>query len=233
MLEEHWIEEELKPPELAPAQWTWHRAQVGLLELWLVAPSDPDRLLGDPGTLRASDEADYMPYWAYSWSSSEALARWLVARPELVRGHRVLELGCGLGLVGLVAAALGARVTVNDHSRAALAAVSASARRNGLRVRALCFDWRRPPQEPQFPVVLAADVLYEPHYPQLVASCLDRLLTESGVAYLVDPCRFTADRFPDELRQHGLAAEVHDLEPIGNYRHRLFQVWRRNSRHGR
>ena len=44
------------------------------------------------------------------WPSSLVLAAWLEAHPELARGKRVVELGCGVGVGGLTAAKLGALV---------------------------------------------------------------------------------------------------------------------------
>ena len=38
-----------------------------------------------------------MPYWATPWASGLFLAETVLARPEALRGRRVLELGCGLG----------------------------------------------------------------------------------------------------------------------------------------
>ena len=55
---------------------------------------------------RGEDDAD--PYWCRPWPSALALAQLLTAQPELVRGRRVLELGCGLGLAGIAAARAGA-----------------------------------------------------------------------------------------------------------------------------
>ena len=223
MLEDDWVERKLQPPEQVSGQWTWRRVRVGPIHLWLVHPADPDQLLNDPGTLEANAREDYMPYWAYSWSASEALVQWLIEHPELVRRKRVLELGCGLGFVSLVAAQLGARVTASDHSRAALAAVATSARRNGLTIRTLCFDWRRPPAR-SFPLILAADVLYEPEYPAVVAACLRQMLIPSGEALIADPCRFTANGFPEEASRQGLAVTTLPLPVVSNQQHRLFHV---------
>jgi predicted nicotinamide N-methyase len=40
------------------------------------------------------------------WPSAVVLSQWLVTNPSVVRGNRVLELGAGCGLTGLVAARL-------------------------------------------------------------------------------------------------------------------------------
>jgi predicted nicotinamide N-methyase len=40
------------------------------------------------------------------WPSAVVLSQWLVTNPSVVRGHRVLEIGAGCGLTGLVAARL-------------------------------------------------------------------------------------------------------------------------------
>jgi hypothetical protein len=51
------------------------------------------------------------------WACGIELARHLArggAEPIRLRGARVLELGCGTGVVGLAAAALGAHVTLTD-----------------------------------------------------------------------------------------------------------------------
>ncbi len=48
------------------------------------------------------------PFWAFAWPGSQALARYLLAEPALVRGKRVLDFGAGGGLAAIVAAYPGA-----------------------------------------------------------------------------------------------------------------------------
>src|SRR3954453_17759227 len=95
---------------------------IGGRPVVLVRPADPDRLLDDPGVLAWNRRDDYMPYWAYLWPAAYLLAE-AVAREEWpeVRGGdtmEVLEIGCGLGLAGLVAMARGLRVQFSYYDRA-------------------------------------------------------------------------------------------------------------------
>jgi predicted nicotinamide N-methyase len=145
---------------------------VGEVELSLLRPVSPDALLDEEAFAR--DE--FLPYWAELWPAATALA---AALPE-VAGLRVVELGCGLGLPSLVAAARGAEVTASDWAEDAVQLLRENASRNGLEVRAEVRDWREPWPE-RFDVVLAADVLYERRN---VEPLLERLRELAPVAYV-------------------------------------------------
>jgi predicted nicotinamide N-methyase len=125
---------------------------VGDVELSLRRPRSPEALIDE--TAFAQDE--FLPYWAELWPASRALA---AALPE-VAGLRVVELGCGLGVPSLVAAAHGATVTATDWAPDAIDLLRENAERNGLELQAEVRDWREPWDE-RFDLVLAADVLYE------------------------------------------------------------------------
>lgn len=125
---------------------------VGDVELSLLRPVAPEELIDEEAF--AVDE--FLPYWAELWPASVALAASL---PD-VAGLRVVELGCGLGVPSLVAAARGAQVTATDWAAGAVALLDENAARNGLVLRAELRDWRTPWSE-RFDLVLAADVLYE------------------------------------------------------------------------
>jgi predicted nicotinamide N-methyase len=125
---------------------------VGGVELRLVRPVWPEALIDE----EAFADDEFLPYWAELWPAALALAE---ALPD-VSGLRVAELGCGLGVPSLVAAARGADVTAVDWAEDAVALLRENAARNGLCVRAEVRDWREPWAE-RFDLVLGADLLYE------------------------------------------------------------------------
>ena len=49
------------------------------------------------------------PFWAFAWAGGQALARYVLDHPEVVRGRRVLDVASGSGLVALAAIRAGAR----------------------------------------------------------------------------------------------------------------------------
>jgi predicted nicotinamide N-methyase len=146
--------------------------RVGEVELSLLRPASPDALLDEDAFAR--DE--FLPYWAELWPAATALA---VALPD-VAGLRVVELGCGLGLPSLVAAARGADVTASDWAEDAIELLRENAARNGLALRAEVRDWREPWPE-RFDVAIAADVLYEHRN---VEPLLERLRELAPIAYV-------------------------------------------------
>jgi predicted nicotinamide N-methyase len=77
-----------------------------------------------------------------------------------VAGLEIVELGCGLGVPSLVAAARGAHVTATDWASDAVELLQANADRNGLQLTLEQRDWREP-WAARFDLALAADVLYE------------------------------------------------------------------------
>lgn len=146
--------------------------RVGEVELSLLRPVAPDALLDEAAFAR--DE--FLPYWAELWPAATALA---AALPDMA-GLRVVELGCGLGLPSLVAAARGADVTASDWAEDAVELLRENALRNALVLRAEVRDWREPWPE-RFDVVLAADVLYERRN---VEPLIARLRELAPVAYV-------------------------------------------------
>ena len=159
--------------------------------------------LVDREALLRDDVVPEPPYWAHLWIGARALARHL-AEAGTLAGQRVLDLGCGLGLPGLVAAALGAEVCFVDRAAPALEFVRASARRNGFEnVRCVELDFVERSLESRFDLILCAELVYEPKSYRPLCDFLDAHLEPSGVIQLTDAFRSDAQSFFAELRARG------------------------------
>ena len=124
------------------------------MQLWLMAVEDPQIKL-DAAQIAGLWQA--LPYWAFAWAGGRALAAYLLKHPQQVAGQRVLDFGCGSGIVGIAAALAGAsEVWVADLDSNALTAAAENAALNGVTVHAV--DGRN---WPEVDVLLAADVLYD------------------------------------------------------------------------
>jgi predicted nicotinamide N-methyase len=180
----------------------------------LVRPADPDQLLDDPGVLDWNRRDDYMPYWAYLWPGAYLLAEALATEgwPGCEGGTHLeaLEIGCGLGLVGLVALTRGIRVQFSDYDRKPLEFVARSAAENGFdstRYSARLLDWRNLPDE-RFPVILGADVTYEARLVPLVANVLATMLAPGGVGWIASPYRVADEGFTAAVEALGLSCRA-------------------------
>ena len=177
---------------------------LGARRLALFTLADPDALL-DAMTQEEFDRSDAkMPYWACLWPAAKALARVVLEGPGLA-ARRVLDLGCGLGLVGLAALERGAHVTFLDWEDSAvlLARESAYSAGHG-RLAGVVADWRAPPPLAPFDLVLAADVLYEARNGPGVAGFVAAHLAPGGRALVCDPGRRHAQFFEEVLAAAGL-----------------------------
>ena len=106
------------------------RCDCGGTEVRLVLPESEDLVVDVYSALRKPDDD---PHWADLWHGSVALAAAIFADPESVRGKRVVDLGCGLGLGGIAAAMCGAKeVVMTDREERALWCSLAGSVANGL-----------------------------------------------------------------------------------------------------
>jgi predicted nicotinamide N-methyase len=153
------------------------------------------------------------PYWAHLWSGALVLADYLVRFAEL-RGRRVLEIGCGLGLPGVTAAALGATVTFVDAEPAALAFVAESAAANGIACTTMECDFTRLPDALRIDVLLAAEVAYDRGRFDELAAVFARHLADGGVALLADGHRIDTRALYPALAARGLATHAIDVQAI-------------------
>lgn len=140
--------------------------------------------------------APIAPYWSVLWRSGVALAHEL-AWLEL-RGLRVVELGCGLGVPSIAAALGGARVLATDGDPEGLELAARNAAENGASLHTAVVRFESPEElvaRGPFDMVLGADLLYEEENVEPLLSLLPRLADQALIA---TPRRKPAGAFLDE-----------------------------------
>lgn len=211
-------------PFPVPGGWVTRTVAVGSNTLRLTLPADPDAFLDDAGVQREFNRNGEMPYWPYLWSSAEKMAETL-AGTEWPSGTEILEIGAGLGLVGLTAATLGFRVTASDYRREAVELLQHNAKQHKLdNLSARRIDWRSPPAE-QFSIILGCDVIYERNDHRPILQFIQQVLSPGGECRLADPGRQHASHFVSLARDHGfklrlsnnVGQQVDDLA-VGEFR---------------
>ncbi len=188
-----------------PATLAEVRSSSSAIRVYVVA--DLERLVDRAALLRGDAEP---PYWAYLWTGSRCLAEY-VARWVDLRGRRVLEIGCGLGLAGLVAAQRGGDVVFVDGALPALSFVRASLHVNGLAASTLCADYRTLAADARFDCILAAEVAYEPDTYGQLAATLARHLAPGGTALIADGFRTDTRALYRALGAHALTTRAIEL----------------------
>lgn len=100
------------------------------------------------------------PYWAFAWAGGQALARYVLDNPGLVRGKRVLDIGSGSGIVGIAAARSGAaHVLAADIDAHACAAIRLNAAANAVDITTTQDDVIGLPGA--WDIILVGDLFYE------------------------------------------------------------------------
>lgn len=169
-------------------------------ELTLLHPASAEDLI---------DEVDFerderLPYWADIWPSARVLAAQIARLPGA--GRRLLELGCGAGLVATMAALTGFDVCASDYYEDALQFTRVNvARHTGEELHTRLVDWHQMPTDlGRFDFVVGSDVLYERAYGKLVARAIDVTLKRHGEAIIADPGRIAAEEFIHDAAERSL-----------------------------
>ncbi len=140
------------------------------------------------------DELDALgigtPYWAFAWAGGQALGRYLLDNPSVVRGRKVLDFGAGSGMVAIAAALAGAfDVIAADIDPVAAEAMRLNAELNDVHLDILTEDVIGS-TDPNFEVVLIGDVFYDKGLADLVLPWLRELEALGRTVLIGDPGRF-------------------------------------------
>ena len=147
-----------------------------------------------------------LPYWAELWPSAIALSEHLLEACTIEPRISVIELGCGMGLCGMIAATLGAEVLLTDYAPQALELAQLNWQLNKLPPPACqVMDWRAPQTDKRADLILASDVAYEERFFQPLIDTFKLLLNPGGTIMLSEPHRELAIEFFDLLEDQDFA----------------------------
>ncbi len=196
----------------------------------------------------------HLPYWAELWDSAAGLGQYMVGhRRELtdrrvaedpaasrrreiaarqmlnkrlpMESTRVLDLGCGMGLSGTVAAALGMEVLFADLEAPALLFARLNSLRYADRVRTRKLNWQTDRLGEKFDLILGADILYDKTQWYFLEPFWREHLADGGQILLGEPGRVTGDQFYLWIKQRGWDLEQFaEKVPLREKAIRIFQL---------
>lgn len=109
-----------------------------------------------------SRERIELPFWAKIWPASILLSYYLSSLPATAEKRSVIELGCGIGLTGLFAAAMGNKVVLSDNNPEALVFAKINILKNNLQdqARVVRADFTKDRLPEKFDCILGSEIFY-------------------------------------------------------------------------
>lgn len=199
---------------------------IGPLRLTFTRVADPDavleRIVQEEDRRqkitgqRLDDHELHLPYWAELWDSAIGVG---LALADILRPGRwsanpcVLDLGCGMGFAGMVAAAWGAQVLLADLESDALLFAQLNTLPWSQRVRLRRLNWRTDRLNESFDLILGADVLYDRMEWEHLAEFFRAHLRPGGCVLLGEPGRQSGELFARWIVKQGWKLDQMD-QPI-------------------
>jgi predicted nicotinamide N-methyase len=182
---------------------------VGPMSIRFTRAADPNQVLDDivaeedrreKTTGVRLNDPQHLPYWAELWDSARGVAAAL-AKMDWSATTRVLDLGCGMGLCGATAAALGANVMLADLEPPAMLFARLNCLPFGRRVRARQLNWQIDRLPERFDLIFGADILYERKQWDFLNEFWKAHLATGGTILLGEPGRQSGGLFVEWIRK--------------------------------
>lgn len=137
------------------------------------------------------------------WPAAQILAA-EVSVADLA-GKRVLEIGCGIGLASIVLHKMGVDITASDYHPRAKEFLDRNVLDNGLspiKFKSVDFE-NENPELGTFDLIIASDVLYQPHHAQCLANLIESHSSNDVKVIVVDPGRENRASFTHNMIARG------------------------------
>jgi len=151
------------------------------------------------GFIDSQDVFHEFPLWAKIWQASWVLAGYLAEMP-VQADKNILEIGSGVGLVSIAAAAFGHNITMTESNPDALRFARANAFINGCpQLPILELDWNRPHLPYLFDYIVASEVTYKKEDLQPLVRLFKSCLKPDGEVILAGEMRRVSKDFYQQL----------------------------------
>ncbi|KAG0355014.1 hypothetical protein BGZ54_001334 [Gamsiella multidivaricata] len=165
-----------------------------------------------------------------TWEASFWLAEYLIAHPESITGKNVVDIGCGVGFLGIACASLGAkRVVLTDGNTEVLTMASQNITYNNVScpTTASLLDWESFTEEQiaalEAEVLILSDLTYDPTNIVPLVSVLKAILVKGVSAYMSSAIR-NPQTFVDffaRIKQECSGVEIEEI-PLRDTEHLFF-----------
>ena len=162
------------------------------------------------------------PYWAFAWAGGQALARYVLDNPDVVRDKSVLDVASGSGLCAIAAMKAGARkVEATEIDAFACSAILANAEANRV---VLTISQADPiGSDRGWEIVLVGDAFYEKPLADRLLPWLESLAIRGADVLIGDPGR---TYFPKNRFQHLAGYSVPVSRALEDNEIKQTSVWR-------
>lgn len=213
---------------------TIREVDTGNIRIRVEVP-DAEQLLDQHVMSEPSSSGSLDPYWAVLWDASIRTAQFCRAyladffqakKAGSAQSRNVLEIGCGLGVVGIAVAQMGFAVTFTDIvPDAVAAALKNAARNNCANCTGHVLDWRQPLNH-RYDIIVGSDVLYEEQLHAPLLNTLQQMLNRGGEVLIGDPGRSHAATFAERATAGGWDVTLlnQNTEPLHAPQPAQFQV---------
>ena len=132
-----------------------------------------------------------------------------------IKGKRILEVGCGVGLTSLMLNSRIADITATDHHPEANAYLQLNVDLND--GRTIPFERTGWEQEDtslgEFDLIVGSDILYQPDHATLLSGFVNRHANEKCEVIIVDPGRGNGAKFSNAMLALGFVQSDFKAEP--------------------
>ena len=153
--------------------------------------------------------SELLPYGVTLWTAAIALAHELASRGDQFQDCRILELGSGTGLPGIVAATYGALVVQTDRNELAMSVCKRNISLNRIKtIEQRIVDWTSWSDSEKYDWIIGSDILYgEDMHPHL-RRIFESNLIAGGRILLSDPFRATSFKLLESLEADGWSIKI-------------------------